>query len=317
MKSAAPIAFKRLIVLHNPGSSNAAKAQKLISALRKTHPPHLAVAPTGQTETENLALLKDLRAGDVVALFGGDGTISSFVDLLYHPSLPKRVRRAVFLPIGTGRMNDVARMLNGRHASSPLYALKHGRVLAVYPLECRCTPLGGKGQPLIKRVIYSVGFGYSGTCSLVWNDPAFRAKVRTLTPVTRTVEFFKMGTGVLKEAEYFDITSERKRRPVLEVMIANGHMIGGYYRLPTRLSQREFYLTISDDKSFLGTVRTIAELVTNRFAGGQSVAAASFVLHDPVIAQLGGEPFTPPAPCEVTISLCAEPIRMLATNPKA
>lgn len=313
-----PITVDRLLVLFNPRSSNAQEANAHIDALKIAYPYKVATAAIGRTKAENLAILKlYLQPGDILVILGGDGTISSIINCLFDPDIPDSLQRIPVLTVGTGRMNDTARMLHGRHFKDPLYVLRHGRHLSVYPLSCVFTPLTSNDKPLALSVIYYLGFGLSGTASYTWNDPQFRAKVQKRTSVTRTVEFLKAGSNLVRDSEYFDITLKGKRRSVLDIAVANGHIVGGYYRLPTRLSQREFFFEFSDDKSFLHTFRTIVELMINQYRGGTITKSISFTLHDPVPAHLGGEPFIPPAPCQVRITHHKQPIVMLATNPKA
>lgn len=318
MPSPQPIAFERLVVLFNPRSSNAAKAEKILVKLKAAYPNKVITEAIGRTEETNRRLLmKNLRSGDILVVCGGDGTISSMVNCLLGSGMPPELRRIPVLPVGTGRMNDTARMLNGRRYSNPGYVLKRGKRLSVYPLLCVCTPLSGKGKPLVKSIIYYMGFGMSGTASYTWNDPDFRAKISKRPPVARDVEFFKAGSILVRDSKYFDITYKGKRRAVLDIAIANGHIAGGYYRLPTRLSQRRFFFELSDDKSFLHTFRTVVELLTNQYRGGLVTQSVNFTLHDPIPGHLGGEPFLPPAPCQVSITYHKQPIYMLATNPKA
>ncbi len=318
MQKPKPIDFERLVLLHNPRSSNADKTEKISTALEKAYPGKITKKSLGATDKENIVLLKALlRPGDILLICGGDGTISRIVDCLLSRNVPAALQRTPILPVGTGRMNDVAKMLNGRYASNPLYVLRHGHQLPIYPLECVCTPLDNLREPITKRVIHNIGFGYSGQCSVIWNDPEFRASIQKGTAVSRTVKFFKAGANALRDAPYFDISIDGKRHPVLDVEAAVGHINGGYYRLPNRLSSRNFLFFTADDKSFLGTTRTVAELVTNRFSGGQTTTSARFILHDQILANLGGEPFTPPAPCEVSIKTRSKPVIMLATNPEA
>lgn len=310
--------FKRLVVLFNPRSSNAARAAKIISRLKAAYPNKVLAAAISRTEAGNRKLLlKTLQNGDVLIVCGGDGTMSSIVDCLLSPGMPAELRHIPLLPVGTGRMNDLARMVNGRRYADPLYVLKHGKPLSVYPLLCVCTPLEGKGKPLVKSIIYYMGFGMSGTASYTWNDPEFRAKIKKRPPVARTVEFMKAGSNLVRDSEYFDVTYQGKRRAVLDIAVANGHIAGGYYRLPTRLSQRQFFFELSDDKSFVYIFRTVVELLTNQYRRGLITKAVRFTLHDRIPGHLGGEPFWPPAPCDINVSYHQKPITMLATNPKA
>jgi diacylglycerol kinase family enzyme len=318
MPAGQPLTFKRLVVLLNPRSSNAALADKVVGALQKSYPGKVRVEAIGKTDAENTTLLKGLlKRGDILVPCGGDGTIGGIVQALLDPDIPKALRGTRVLPVGTGRMNDVARMLNGRYFRDPKYVLSYGHPLKVYPLAGVFTPLSAGQKRLVKLVIYSIGIGYSGNCSLTWNDPKFRANIKKRSAVTRPVEFFKAGTSILRDSEYFDITSRGKRRKVLDVTAAVGHLFGGYYRMPARLSERKFYFIISDDKSFLGTIRNIAGLITNRLSGGELTTSASFTLHDTAVGHVGGETFIPPTPCNVRFTHHPEPITMLATSPKA
>lgn len=313
-----PIAFKRLVVLSNPRSSNAERAKQIITDLEKAYPGKVVKGTVAKTEAANIKTLKEiLRPGDILLVCGGDGTIGNMIQNLLDPSIPKALRQTPVLPVGTGRMCDLARMANGRHFRNPLYVLRHAKKLAVDPIACVCTPLSTSRPALKKLSVYNIGFGYSGQCSIAWNDPDFRAELKNVTPVRRTYKFFKTASSLLKDAEYFEITADGKRRKVLEVTAAVGHIFGGYYRLPVRLSQRKFLYIISDDKSFLGTVRSVAELMTNRYNSGKLTTSEEFVLHDPVVAHVGGEIFDPPVPCKVRITHHSEPVIMLATSPKA
>jgi diacylglycerol kinase family enzyme len=312
------VEFTRLVVLYNPRSSNAGRTKGIIARLEKAYPGKLVIISLKQSAAQNLKMLRDtLKEGDILVPCGGDGTIGGVVEYLLYPTMPKELRRTPVLPVGTGRMNDVARMANGRHFIDPLFALKHGQLLDIYPVACTCTPLSGKGKPVTRLVIYNIGFGYSGRCSVAWNDPKFRANIQKRTRVTRPVKFFKTGTDLLKDATYFDVTYKGRRRTVLDVTAAVGHIYGGYYRLPVRLSDRDFYFVITDDKSFLGTVKAIAELITNKYKGGTLTTSANFTLHSPVLAHVGGETFRPPAPCRVQIAPLKEPITLITTSPKA
>ncbi len=313
-----PIAFERLVVLSNPRSSNADLAKKITADLEKAYPGRVVKGAVAQDKATNIKTLQDiLRPGDILLVCGGDGTIGNMIENLLDPAIPENLRRTPVLPVGTGRMSDLARMANGGYYRNPRYVLKHARKLQVLPIACLCQPVKAGHPPIKKLAVYNFGFGYSGNCSVAWNDPEFRAALKAGPPIYTPYKFFKTGSDILKNAEYFDITYKGERRAVLDVSGAVGHIFGGYYRMPARLSQKAFYLTVSDDKSFLKTVRTAAELLTNRFDGGEMTTSAEFTLHDPVTAHIGGETFYPPAPCEVRIAPHSEPVVMLATNPKA
>ncbi len=313
-----PIAFERLVVLSNPRSSNAELAKKIIADLEKAFPGKVVKGAVAKTAAANINTLKEtLQPGDILLICGGDGTIGNMIENLLDPSMPAPLRRTPVLPVGTGRMSDLARMANGRYFRNPRYVLKHARKLEIHPIACVCTPLKAGQSAIKKLVVYTIGFGYSGSCSIAWNDPEFRAALKNSAPISRPYKFFKIGANLLKNAEYFGITHKGKKRAVLDVSAAVGHIFGGYYRLPARLSRNEFYFTISDDKDFLWLMRTIAELLTNRFKGGEISKTAEFTLHDPVTAHVGGETFYPPTPCKVRISPHHEPVIMLATSPKA
>jgi hypothetical protein len=318
MADTKPIEFNKLVVMYNPASSNADVAKKIIARLQKAYPGKVVVGQVSLSETTDVDFLKqNLGPRDILAIAGGDGTICSVSSYLFHPGLKPLLGDVRVLAIGTGRMNDLARMLGGRYFASPLRVLTAGFELPVYPLRCICTPLDAGAPPLETLIFYNMGFGYSADVALYCNTPEFRAKQQARSPIARKAEFLRVGARLLNDARYFDITLNGERRAALDVTAACGHIFGGFYRLPSRLSQPEFFFEVSDDKSLPKSLRTFAELLTNRYSGGQLITDARFTLHEPVIGQNGGEAFSPPTPCEIHITTAAQPLIMLSTNPKA
>jgi diacylglycerol kinase family enzyme len=307
--------FERLVVILNPKSSNAKTAERKVAELGETYPGRVITENIGDTAEDNLNLLnRHLKPGDILVPAGGDGTISHLADHLLRPETPKNLRKAPILLLGTGRMNDIARMLNGEYYNDPEYVLRHGRKLKIYPITCTMTPLNPGGKPHIITALHSIGFGYSAEASKTYNEPGFRARQQKRYLVTREIELFKVSAEILKNAKYFDITYRGRKRKVLDITAANGSYIGKYYRLPSRLDRREFYFAISDDKSFLHTVRTIVELMTNSYSGGRITTRVAFILHKPVLAHIGGETFKTSTPCEVEIAVSKEPLIMITTS---
>jgi diacylglycerol kinase family enzyme len=313
-----PVEFDRLIVLVNAKSSRAARVHRRIAELNEAYPGKVVMEYLEDAGTTS-KLLQEIKPTpeDIVIPAGGDGTVNTVIQCLLDPKAPKTFRKVRVLPFGTGRMNDVARMLNGRHLANPLYVLRHGHELPIYPLSCVCTPLSGKAAPVQKTSVYSVGFGYSAALSKLYNTAEFRTGQKQRTLMAREKELFRASLEVLQQLPHFDIEQNGVRRSVLEALAVSGHLLGGYCRLPAKLSQEQFFFDMSDNKSFAYTVRTIAELMTNRVSTGQLTTNAEFTLLEPILGHVGGETFEPPAPCHVAITHHKQPLIVIATNPKA
>ncbi len=318
MKKSGPIEFDKLLVLFNPKSSNAHKAESAAAALAKKYPDQVVIKETPATEEALRKLLSaNLKEGDILIPAGGDGTVSTAINCLLHPDMPAALRRTRVLPLGTGRMNDIAHMVNDSHFDDAQYVLKHGRELPIYPMKVSFTPLSKKEKPLERLAVYSLGIGCSAALGELVNDPDFRAKQKARALATREIELFTSSYDVLKKAPYFDVTYKNKHRRVFDINAINGHILAGYYRLPVKLSSKEFLFEFLTTKGLFRTIKTVAELVTNRYQGGEKTESLEFTLHDSIISHISGETFTPPAPCNVLIKLHEEPIIMLATSREA
>lgn len=312
------IEFERLVILFNPASTNAAKAERQIQQLESAFSGKVIKANVGKDHAATCKILKEhLRPGDILVPAGGDGTINNVINCLLSPSMSKEIRNTRVLPLGAGRMNDIPRMLNRRYYNDPRYVLENGRELSVNPMHCTITPFDKSKKPLEVITIHSIGFGFGAESSKLYNDPEFRAKQQQRSAIAQEVELFRAAVEILKEAKPLEITVNGQKRQVFDVTAVCGHIMAGYYRLPSRLSQKEFFFEISDDKSFAHTVKTIAELMTNRYSGGELATSVSFDLHTPAAAHIGGEPFTPPSPCKVEIKTHSQPLKVIATSPKA
>ncbi len=310
-----PISFERLVVVSNPRSSNADRAARITARLEKAFPGKVITRTIGATEGENVKLLKDtLQTGDILLVCGGDGTIGNMIAGLLDSQIPAKLRKTPVIPVGTGRMNDFARIVNGRFYANPLYVLRHGRPISVHPLVCTCEPLDPNNKPMTRIAIYNVGFGFSGEGSLILNDPEFRADPQLRTAITRPTRFAAKGWELLQKIETFNITLHGRQREALDITATNGHIFYGYGRVPINLSRREFYLTLFDDKRPLSTALTVGQMITKRHLEGEIVASAEFILHDPVVGHVGGEPFTPPVPCRVTIKPHQEAVTLLTAS---
>jgi diacylglycerol kinase family enzyme len=311
----AGIAFKRLLVLYNPAGTRAAQAKKHIAALQQAYPERVIVDETRLTLADNQTLLRQkLQPGDMLVAVGGDGSLSNIVSALL--GLTGDLRSTPVLPIGTGKMNDVAHMLNGKHFADPLFVLRHAQSTAIYPLSCTITPLNNKKEtPLNRLALYSIGFGMIGLGSQYYNDPNFRARQQKRHCWAQELAIFSVAGKTWHNAGMFGITYKHRRQNILDLTVSNGDIMGGYWRFPAQLNKQEFFVDIITGKSWARATQALFGLLTNWHPRGEiRHAPLEFTLHSPVRAHLDGETFMPPAPCNVHIRHHNQPVIMLSIN---
>lgn len=212
-------------------------------------------------------------------------------------------------------MNDLAHMLGDKYFADPQYLLKHGRPVPIYPLECTITPLDNPQAKQTYLAPYELGFGFSSEVSAVVDNPTIRAKMQK-SPLSRAAVYMREGSKLIKAMQFFEISYQGKRQRILNLTVASGHVVGGVWHLPTKLTQREFSVVIGADKSLATTIRVLAAPFFSASPEAKVVTSFSFTLYEPALAHFGGKPFTPPTPCKISIKPHTQPVIMLATNPR-
>jgi diacylglycerol kinase family enzyme len=316
-EASAPV-FKRLVVLFNPASSKADQAKLKIAQLEKAYPGQVVVDETKPDAAGNLkVLLKILRPGDILIPAGGDGSLNQVLVALLDPKTPPELRSTRVLPLGTGKMNDVAHMLNGKHFNDPEYVLRHGHEVPIYPLTFTVTPVGSK-KPVDQQIgVYNIGFGSIGLGTMHYNDPAFRMRQQQRAPAVQEFVLLDAARKIWFEAEPFEITYKGKQQQIYNILVSSGNIMAGYWRFPARLSKQEFFVAMVDKNGTFAFVDTALRLFTNKAKGEVMQGPLSFTLHGKVHGQIDGEVYTVPTPCRITLGHHAEPVIMLVTNPKA
>jgi len=315
MEPADPLSFNRLVVLFNPEGTSAPKVKKIITSLEKAHPGKVVVDETKPSVAGNLKVLKKvLKPGDILLPCGGDGTLGQVVSALLDPTISKAMQSIPVLPVGTGKMNDVAHMLNGRHFANPLYVLRHAQLTPIYPLTCTITPANKAGKPDVRMAVYNIGFGSIGLGTVHYNEPEYRDKQKKRPTLVQDLVAVGVFAKTWREAAMFDVTYKGKRQQMLDLFFSNGNIMAGYWRFPAKLQKKEFFVGIVSEKTIRSVTRTAVGLLANKFPTGELTKdPVEFTLHEEVYAEIDGEWFTTPPSCKVHISHHRQPVMMLAT----
>lgn len=315
MTPADPLLFNRLVVLFNPEGTSAPKAKRIIAGLERAYPGKIVVDETKPSVSGNLKVLKNvLEPGDILLPCGGDGTLGQVVSALLDPAMPKAMQSIPVLPVGTGKMNDVAHMLNGRYFANPLYVLRHGQTTPVYPLTCAITPAGKTGKTDVRLAVYNIGFGSIGLGTVHYNEPEYRHKQKKRPTLVQDLVAVGVFAKTWREAAMFDITYQGKRQQMLDIFFSNGNIMAGYWRFPAQLQKKEFFVGIVSEKTIRSVTRTAVGLLANKFPTGELTKdPVEFTLHEEVYAEVDGEWFTTSPGCKVRIAHHHQPVTMLAT----
>lgn len=133
---------RRMAVVANPVSSRAGRWDSQIDDIdseRVDIPSHPDERYTWD------ALYGNLQPDDVLLVRGGDGMFNRVLNGLMQPEATEQGLDSVaILPVPEGNANDLANMLNGRHALQRI--MSEGRVVGLHPLDIRMRDASTEAQ---------------------------------------------------------------------------------------------------------------------------------------------------------------------------
>lgn len=199
--------YRRLVVFHNPKSSNA-DATEISANLLKQRLAEVSMS-VEITKTElwpdDMAnkLGDKTREGDALAILSGDGGTSHFLSAV----MAKEIESPVAI-LGGGQANDMAHMLHSRRQlARPLGLLTtpNATVGRLHPLEISAQHANQKMSWL--------GFGYfgvgmTGVAAEHFNDPDLRAKMKEKNALQRMLAETKGALASIDDAPTLSIDGE-------------------------------------------------------------------------------------------------------------
>lgn len=313
-----PQAYERLVVLVNPVSTQAPKAQTAIARLQARYgtqrvtridtSPELA-----QTRSDILATLQE---HDILGIAGGDGTVNAAVQTLVSPSTPQAVSRTPILTFGTGNANDLAHTLH-RDARSLVRVLEEGQAVAVHPLHCVMRQPGG--IPENRYAACYASFGAVAHAAAYINAKEHRGNFfRQLPGVRHAIDVVAIGRA-LRHASLFTIAEDGQERQIFDRIISNGPRMARFGRFPVRLTEQEMYVATVASNSIATIARGARDLARGTLPGEfvRDHSSVEFTIQhvqhgtpdDPgyVYAQFDGETAAYPPGTSISVQQAARP----------
>ena len=313
--------FQQVIVLFNPASTRAKLSRQRIKELKRLYPHKVEVVETSADGREaNLELIRKLghrlKPHSLLCVAAGDGTVSLAVEALAatgKQALPRAGRQAVLFPMWGGNANDLAHMLNGlvlRRRMATFVA--KATVVPIHPLVCTIKDIEGKTTTRIAACY--ITFGFSASMARHLNDADYRKKASHRSLANKLLHELSHLFKAIKQAERFSYSENHQTHRAYELIFANGSRIAKVDRLPISLSEKYFYKNNLEYKRFGAIVNKLIAVISDKQPGHKLNRQVHLNIHDPVWAQVDGEPLAVEAGSRVTISVNSRPFFALASS---
>lgn len=279
------------IVWRNPGSTNDARMQAFIHALRDSKLTNVQCVTAEKdalaaSKQRLLRLLKKHGDDCWLLLSGGDGTVGSIINFLKESNLAKI---PPIMPLPGGNSNDIATMLHGKRILT-VPRLQAARKQNVHIMHCVLEPQEGK--PVQRYAAAYISFGITAQTAQVINLPAHRT-VQTDQPTeaARRLTEVRRFSDVLSRAKPFRITEAGEERLLYERILVNGRRMAKYFRLPAELSEAAFRDIAISAYGPLSNLKHLSMLATKQMHGEirQRGEIVTFTCSEPIMSQFDGE----------------------------
>ncbi|HSX00222.1 MAG TPA: diacylglycerol kinase family protein [Patescibacteria group bacterium] len=311
--------FTQVIVIRNPVSTNARRAQKRILKLQSLMPKTAfeIVDTAASGRVANKAILHKLSpklgAKTLLCVAAGDGTINMVAEaLLNDPTLPAVARLTPLLPLWGGNANDLAHMLNGHGFMTPLTHILHaGKIVEIHPLTCTLDLPDGSQQKY--SALCYASFGASAFAARRLSQPALRNHPLDKLPGGREIKEFIATMQALFAAPQVPIEEDGQIKDVYEHIFLKGSRFAKVKGARLRLTDPHFYHTVMRRKRARSFLFHVWELTEPRAARRVAGDHASFVPQQAMWGQVDGEVFNIPAHTKVEITLSRQSLRVFST----
>lgn len=296
--------FKRCVVIVNRASTHSVRGQRFVQELRQLFSDEqLEIVNSPKDRAKNIELIRRLSRKlderSLLCIIGGDGTVSSIINiLLTDPDVSDKGRRAVVLPLWGGNANDLAYMANGIARVSKLpRIIREGQVAPVHPLAVTTK----HGHDILTRLaICYVSFGASAYASHLMNTPRHRNRRIYRLPGARPIFEGLNVMHALTKTKPFISEIDGKSKRLYDLILINGPRIAKINRTPIRITDERFYeLRIYRKHPLvLGYIAKIAESLSSR---RNTKTEQLLTAKEGTWAQLDGEVHYIPANTHITV----------------
>jgi hypothetical protein len=302
--------YERNVVFRNPTSSRAHHADHqdfFDTFVEQQGIPDEHIFPTSADWHETQALLTEtLRPGDLVTIFGGDGTYNDHIQAQCDDDTPELVRQTPVLLMGGGNGNDAARAFNKstyRHSAARL--LDQAKVIEFNPIRCQ-VELAGEVD--IYYAASYLGFNATGTAAAEIDARTHRERPERKYASDNELLLID-GQAILRalwRCHEFKVDNGTEIRAYFERTFGNGPYMSKVGHLPVSYSEDRLYEVDIREKRLAAIIPAIgAMIVPTRLikpAGQYFSEPVSFSVLDDVAWQRDGSPDQLVAGSQVTVS---------------
>lgn len=314
--------FHKLLIISNSASTNSKRANHLAEQLRGLFPNNttsrLDITDYSATESKQKIsqALKECDRTTLIAVCGGDGTVSSVIACIV--SLPNLASRsAVVLPLWGGNANDLAIMLNGMVNLTTLEkVLQNARPVPIYPLRIlfENKVYGKQGRVATNYV----SFGISAQATHLMEKSSHQGSYDGyLAPVKRVAGEISDVLVTLKGAKPFTSVKDKHttEKQLYEQVFMNGNRIAKIPISKVALNEK-LYFVASTDKKGVPLLHDIYKTFLKKTKGKVTNKPYIFTINSETKCQIDGEIIDIHKDTKVTVTINSIPFLALSQKLK-
>ena len=309
--------FKNCTVILNQASSGYRASKKQVTELetyfaKETFTVFTITKQDFEDTTRLIAQLSTLSSRSLLAIAGGDGTVSGIINLLIlNEQLPRAAAQVTVLPLWGGNANDLAGIANGNRRENLSHIIEQGVSSAVYPLTINIREdVPNKNENII-AVCYA-SFGALAFTAHRLDTSKILKRIRRFKHLVLPTEIILGTTSLFLSSKFSLQFSNSKPRQLFDLTYLNGPRISKVYRARVALQKKE-HLEMSVAYKHPILLGHIAKLIVD-WAHPKRQSLRDFIIFSDTWMQSDGEVREIHAPAEVKIRHSQKPVHILAVN---
>lgn len=306
-----------IIYVFNSKATNFKRSERWIKRITRRMECQRINIPIAKAQDKLLNEVKKYATSDdkqvLVAVAGGDGTVSSVANILLHSKAKKSVDRCLFLPLWGGNANDFAFMLNGLTSNNTA-----ARLLAQSgPVEVPFIDIVMKDAKQTRQIFAGcyASFGASAYAARQLDTKRIASnKLVHYFPLIIIARELVAVVKALIDAPVFSTQSESGKMNSYEHTFINGSRIAKINRVPLSLKEPAFFHAVIDQKhpSYLIEIgKIIMKRSKKEYVKRKNV---SFQVHDQIHAQIDGEVYDLQPGTKIEVGVHGHKLRCISTK---
>lgn len=307
---------RTIVYVYNRKASNFNRADRWVKRITKyLNQPQIDI-PSAKAEERLLSTIKEQYTeghSTVVAVAGGDGTVSMIANILLASEDQDLLKNVYFLPLWGGNANDFGTMLNGLVSQSTPRRLLSQSSIAIIP-TIEVTMKNAKESQTIFACGYA-SFGASAFAARKLNQK--RLSDNRLIKYFPVIFLLRELMAVLTAFSQAPMTRTKfgsNDTELYEHTFINGSRIAKVNRVPISLHEPAFFHATVDRKHpsyFVELLRIITKRTRKQYIKRKAV---SFTIKDAIDAQIDGEVYAIEPNTHITVRTSRLKLRCISTK---